>query len=795
MRREDLIKSINEGIFILDGATGTNLQSRGMPAGACPEKWALENPDALISLQREYLSAGANAVYTFTLGANCFKLRHYGLSKNASKINEGLARLSRQTAGKAYVGGCIGPLGEFIQPNGHVPFNEAYAAFFEQAAALARGGADFIIIETISDLQEARAAILAAKDACKLPVFVCLTFDQSGRTLTGTDAVTAINVIQSLGVDAAGCNCSTGPKEMVAIIEAMKSCARIPIIAKPNAGLPKLIGDKTVFEMGAEEFALASKALAEAGACLLGGCCGTQPAHIRAIANQLKKVKKERNPIKTHDLALSSYQSTVSIGKNQPIAIIGERINPTGKPALQQALHREQLEEVLALAAEQQQAGADILDVNVGMHGIDEPRLLEKCALVLSQQPLPLCIDSANPEAIERALRIYPGRALINSIPVKESVMDQLFPAAKKYGAAFILLPLDENGVPQTAAERIELINKGLEKAYAAGFTNKDILVDGLTMAVSVDKNAVDETLKVVSWCTKNGLHTVLGVSNVSFGLPHRDHINAAFLVQAAARGLCAAIVNPQSKPVMDQKAAAETLCGRDEAAKRYIARFSRTGKAESDKDEAKEPSLYEAVLKGQSKAAREAAHKALAEGENARDLIEKMIIPALNEVGRRFENKEYFLPQLMLSAESAKEAFSLISPHLKAGEGNQRCTIILATVKGDIHDIGKNIVALMLKNHGFDVVDLGKDVPAEEIIQKAKEKRAKIIGLSALITTTMPQMKLVAEMIREQHLIFRLMIGGAVVTKDYADEIGADAYAKDASEAVGKAKQLEILP
>jgi 5-methyltetrahydrofolate--homocysteine methyltransferase len=794
LKSSDLLGLISEGFFILDGAMGTNLHDAGMPAGACPEKWAMENPDAVIGLQQEYLDAGSSAVYTFTLGANRFKLRHYGLARQAASINESLARLSRQAAGRSFVGGCIGSLGEFIQPNGPIPFEEAYQAFRDQAAALALGGADYIIIETISDIQEARAAVLAAREACSLPVFACLTFDGSGRTLMGTDPVSALNILQSLGADAVGCNCSTGPQEMAVVIELMKPHARVPLIAKPNAGLPRVEKRRVVFDMGPEEFARDCRSLVDAGATLLGGCCGTRPAHIRALSAMLKKIRPEKPAQRLRSLALSSMQDTVFIGKGYPVAVIGERINPTGKPVLQQALLHDRLEEVLAMAAEQEHAGADILDVNVGMPGLDEAAILERCALVLSRQPLPLCFDSASPEALEKALRVYPGRALVNSIPADPAAMERLLPVARQYGAAFILLPMGAHGVSKTSAGRIEVVKAAAQKALDAGFTADDMLVDGLTMAVSADAQAPRETLRTVGWCGKNGFYTVLGISNVSFGLPQREHVNAAFLAQAAARGLCAAIVNPQSRLVMDQKAASDVLCGRDQAAKRYISRFNAAPAAAGVQD-SRQVSLYDAVLRGQSRAAKEAAHQALVEGSTAEDLIGRMVIPALEEVGRRFERKEFFLPQLMLSAESAKAAFSLISPHLKDGEKHRRCTVVMATVKGDIHDIGKNIVGLMLGNHGFNVVDLGKDVPAEQIIAAAKEKHAKIIGLSALITTTMPQMQRVADMIRDQRLVFRLMVGGAVVTQEYADRIGADGYAGDAAQAVQVAKELEAMP
>jgi 5-methyltetrahydrofolate--homocysteine methyltransferase len=790
---------LKDRVLILDGATGTELQKNGLPAGISPEKWVLDNPEALSSLQREYFKAGSNAVLSFTFGSNRPKLEEYGLGDAVREINRTLARVSRQAAGKdGLVAGDISSTGRFVQPFGDLPFETAVNHYKEQIAGLLEGGVDFFIIETMIDLQEARAALLAVKETCDLPVCVSMTFNEDGRTLTGTDPVSALITLQALGADAVGCNCSTGPQAMLEFVRAMRPYAKVPLFAKPNAGLPKLIDGRTVFDMGAEEFGRYGLLLAEAGVTLLGGCCGTEPSYIRELQSNIKDIRPLTKPQPVFS-AVTSIRKTVQIGPEFPVTIIGERINPTGKKVLQAELLEGKTTEVRRMAMEQTAQGAGILDINVGMPGINEAaKMSELVQLLATCVETPLCLDSSDPDVLEPALRIYPGRALINSISAEKAKISKLLPIAAKYGAMFILLPLNDEGIPGTALERELVVESVFGNASCYGFAREDIIVDGLVMTVSADQKAAKETLDLIRWCSKEfRINTTIGLSNVSFGLPDRALINNAFLAMAIAGGLTSVIGNPSSEGLVSIKMASDALTGKDKNSLRYIGARTATKKTTEEPREtgvARDllEQIFDTILTGNREIIGDLLQKAIAEGHKPNSLMNRQLIPAIAMSGELFEKKQYFLPQLIQSAEAMTKAFEFLEPFLKAGTADApaKARIVLATVKGDIHDIGKNIVALMLRNYGFIVHDLGKDVDAPVIIDKAKETGANIIGLSALMTTTMVQMKTVIDLARAEGLQCRFLIGGAVVNQAYADEIGADAYAADAHMAVKIARE-----
>jgi 5-methyltetrahydrofolate--homocysteine methyltransferase len=620
------------------------------------------------------------------------------------------------------------------------------------------------------------------------------------RTLTGTDPITALITLQSLGADVVGCNCSTGPMQMVKIISMMKPYAKVPLMAKPNAGLPKLINGKTVFDMRPEEFGSYTKEFIDAGVNLLGGCCGTSPDYIKQVYLKSTDLKPEIINFQPYS-AITSSRNTVFFGFNKPVAIVGERINPTGKKQLQAELREGLTHEIRKFAAEQIEKGANILDVNVGMPGIDEREtMINTVSLLGSISDAPLCLDSSSPEVLEAALRIYPGRALINSISQEKVKLDKLLPVAAKYGAMFILLPLSDEGVPEKAEQRKAIVENVIEKASEFGYQKSDVVVDGLVMTVSANQEAALETLKLIEWCSEEfGCGTIVGLSNVSFGLPERSWVNAAFLAMAIGKGLTMAIANPSSELLMNIKMACDVITKNDINSRNYISYFGSrqmpvTGEVQKKSEDKKiGDKIFDAVLAGDNEIIGTLITKALDEGLSAREIVDNHLIPAINQVGKLFDEKKYFLPQLIQSAETMKKGFTYVEPLLKQTDTveEKKVVILMATVKGDIHDIGKNIVALMLRNYGFKVYDLGKDVSAETIINKAKSLNAQIIGLSALMTTTMVEMRDVIKLAKEQNLNCKFMIGGAVVDAEYAKEIGADGYSRDAYEAVKLAKRL----
>ena len=856
----------------------------GMPAGVCPEQWILEHERILIELQKAYLRSGTNILYAPTFSGNRLKLEEYGLADQLKEMNTRLVGLSKQAIAEykqemadnnkpCYVAADMTMTGRQVAPIGTLSFEELVNIYKEQAAVLVEAGVDLFVVETMMSLQECRAAVLAIRETTDLPIMVTLTFTEEGTTLYGTEPETAVLVLQGLGADAIGVNCSTGPEQMETVVKRMKAVANVPIIAKPNAGLPKLVDGETQYDMGPTAFAEGVEKLVEAGAGIVGGCCGTTPEHIQALYEKIvgkavPKVSEKRVRAVTNE---RHWQELTADGA---FILIGERINPTGKKALQAQLREGNTDMVLQFAEEQEQLGAKILDINVGMSGIDEKEMMCRVLTeVTNTADLPLCLDTSSVEVMEAALRLYPGRALMNSISLEEHKMESMLALAKKYGAMFILLPLSSKGLPESQEEKHTLIHTLLERALELGLAKEDILVDALVTTVGANPQAANEVLGTIRYCKEQlGLLTTCGLSNISFGLPERGCLNSTFLTMAMAYGMNAAIANPSIEAIRQTICASELLLAKEEAADRYISYvnekqervalaqakmaaevtasakmsvqatgLSRDSQAEKKSVQVAEPSnanqpvsnkssqaaglgnaesitkkqlvqenvqagvnngekqlsshqarLKQAVLKGDRKHIVAYTEEALQAGERAEELLQDVLMPAIQEVGVLFEKKKYFLPQLIGSAEAMKLSVEKLEP-LLAGDGAKETkgTIVIATVQGDIHDIGKNLVALMLKNYGFMVYDLGKDVPAEVIVQKAKETNADIIALSALMTTTMQEMKRVVTLCKESAVTAKIMIGGAVITESYAEEIGADGYSKDAAEAVEVAGKL----
>ena len=820
MKRSEFKELTDERLIFLDGATGSNLIKRGMPAGVCPEKWILDHEDIFVGLQREYVEAGSNIIYAPTFTANRIKLKEYGLQDDIVAINRGLVALSKKAAGdKALVAADITMTGEQLSPMGKMEFEELIDIYKEQIRITCDAGVDLIVVETMMSLQETRAALIAAGEVCDLPVMATLTFEADGKTLYGTDAVTAAVTLEKLGACAIGANCSTGPDQMVDVIRDIAAVVSIPVIAKPNAGLPSLNEQgETVYDMEEPEFAEGIRELVKAGASVIGGCCGTSPSYIKALSEafegQERVLRKEQlsHKIESEGIRrLTSERKTVSFGLDSPFMIVGERINPTGKKKLQEQLREGNLEMVLSFTQEQEDCGASFLDINVGMSGIDEKemmlKVLEEVTMATS---LPLSLDSSHVDVLEAALRRYPGRALINSVSAESEKLEKLLPIARKYGAMFILLPLSDAGLPASLEEKIAIIDRIVEKALELGMTKEDIVVDGLVATIGANPNAAKEVLETIRYCKEKGLATICGLSNISFGLPERSFVNTAFLTMAIREGLTMAIANPSQDLLVNTAYAADLLMNKEGADIRYIEQMSayqerkpvmvKTSSEVSVSSGVKTPSqdttshgqIYQDVMKGNRKQIREHTKQFVEEGIAPSDILNEMLLPAINEVGILFDQEKYFLPQLIASAEAMKLSIEYLEPLLSTGsEQEEMPTIVIATVAGDIHDIGKNLVAMMLKNYGFHVIDLGKDVKRETIIEAAIEHHASIIALSALMTTTMQEMKHVIEYAKQHQVTAKVMIGGAVITQEYADEIGADAYSKDAAEAVRVAKRL----
>ena len=798
--RSQFRKLCDEKVLILDGATGTELIKQGMPSGVSPELWVSEHPEAITAVQQAYADAGSNIVYTPTFGGNEVKLAEFGLEGRAFELNKTLAEISIKAVRSrgVLVFGDLAPTGKFVEPSGDWSFEEAVKVYKNQAEALAAADVDGFVIETMMDLQEARAALIAIRELYPdAPVMVTLTFDESQRTLTGVTPDAALITLQSLGADAFGCNCSTGPENMAKLINSIKEYAQIPLIAKPNAGLPMLKDGKTVFNMTPQMFADYVDTLLNSGVNLLGGCCGTTPAHIAAATEKVKSSTVALPQRFDASGIISSNRRIQKLSYDRNFVVIGERINPTGKKALQAELRNNSTALALQFALEQQAAGAEVLDVNMGLSGVDETALMRKVVLqTVRAVDTPLCIDSTSPEAVEAALRVYPGRALLNSISYEKERIEKVLPIAARYGAMLILLPLDENKLPENCAERIAVLEKLLPQVEKYGYKLKDVAVDALIMAVSAAPQAGNAALEFIDYCHNHlKVNTVCGLSNISFGLPNRMLVNRTFLAMAMAKGLNMAIANPMNADFMAAIQAVEALNGKDKNMSKYLANQSNAAAENKAPAATADPGVqaFNAVMRGDGASAVKAVETALQDKAlDARKFLNGNLLAAIDAVGQKFEKKEYFLPQLLAGAEALQAAIKVLEPALQndsqAGEVKEK--FIIATVRGDIHDIGKNITALMLRNSGFEVIDLGKDVPAETIIERAKAENCRIIGLSALMTTTMSEMPKVVELAKASGLQAKFIVGGAVVDEAFAAQIGA-VYAADAMMCVRVAQDL----
>lgn len=797
-----LLDEFGKRIIFFDGGMGTLLQEQGLKPGELPETWNLINPEPVINIHREYAKAGADIILANTFGANRLKFGD-NLEEIVTAGIKNARTAVEQSGREAYVALDIGPTGKLLKPMGTLDFEEAVSIFGEIVRIGEAAGADLVLIETMSDTYELKAAVLAAKENSELPVIATTIFDENKKMLTGANPAAVVALLEGLGADAIGMNCGLGPKQMKAVFKEMAQYASVPLVINPNAGLPRTENGKTVFDVGPDEFAEDMEELIKMGAWLAGGCCGTTPAHIRAMVNRCKDLTPV--PLTDKDITLvSSYSQAVEIG-NKPV-IIGERINPTGKSKFKQALRDNNMEYILESGVAQADAGAHILDVNVGLPEIDEVSMMKNTVYELqSILPLPLQIDTTNVEAMEQAMRIYNGKPMINSVNGKKEVMDQIFPLVKKYGGVVVSLTLDENGIPADSKGRMEIADRIYNTAAEYGIARKDIVIDALTMTMSTDDNSANVTLDTIRGVKAQGGRTVLGVSNISFGLPQRDIINSAFFTMALQAGLSAGIINPNSYAMRQAYDTYCVLAGFDSQCTDYISRYAVSDnipttavpvpsvkKSTSGTTETGSMTLTDCIVKG----FKEQAYKATIQRLNESDpmeIINNELVPALDIVGKGFEKGTMFLPQLLMSAEAAKSGFEAIKEYVKAQGTTQakKATIVIATVKGDIHDIGKNIVKVLLENYGYDVIDLGKDVPVETVVDKVVETKAPLVGLSALMTTTVVSMEETIKALRKAAPWCKIMVGGAVLTQEYADMIGADFYGKDAMQSVYYAQKL----
>ncbi|MFZ5828051.1 MAG: homocysteine S-methyltransferase family protein [Bacillota bacterium] len=839
---------LGKGVLVFDGAMGTMLQSRGLPPGYCPDLWNLERPEEVVAVHRAYVEAGAQILETNTFGSTPIRLAHYGLEAQGHAIAVAGVRCAREAAaGRALVAGSIGPLGALVEPLGDMAFNEAYRQFAAQAKAFAEAEPDLIIIETIADLNELRAAILACKDhAPAIPVIAQITIDPGGRAFTGTDPETAGLVLQSLGADIIGFNCSVGPDQLVEAVARMAKVARVPISVQPNAGMPLLqLDGTTTFPMGPAEFAAYGPKLIAAGASIVGGCCGTTPEHIRQLRAAVEGLKPNGKPGPlAHTLGLASRtRSLFFLDQNLPV-VIGERINPTGRKLLTKDIKEGSFARVRTEAKNQVAAGAHMLDVNVGVPLIDEAAAMARAVRVIQDAvDVPLSIDSPDPLAIEAGLKAVVGKPLINSFSLEEGRAETVLPLAKRYGAAVLGLTIDEHGIPASAQKRLEIARRLVATAESYGIPRHDVVIDPLALTAGAQQAEARETLKAIRWIHEElGCHTSLGVSNISFGLPNRHYLNAVYLNMAVTMGLSMAIMNPLEERMMDTVRALRLFLNRDRNAREYMAvtgpkrlvhtkeevleevlkeqaktqpaapapkqaaatdaaspaaDAAPTKQAPTPREAITDPlglKLYDDILEGDKDAILGHVEQGLSEGRDPMGLLNQYLIPAIEEVGRLFGEGIYFLPQLMLSAAAMKKGFARLKPEIQRAKVGQAeiGTVVLATVQGDIHDIGKNIVAVLLENYGFKVIDLGRDVKNEVVLEEARKEGADIVGLSALMTTTMPQMKRVIDLFAAEGLDCPVLVGGAATTRSFADQIGAHGYGRDAQEAVAVA--LNVL-
>ncbi len=794
----NILDKIHSSITYFDGGMGTLLQDRGLAPGELPETWNITHAQDIIDIHKSYLESDCDILTTNTFGANPLKYDNLEEIITAA-VNNAKTAVSYFDEDK-YIAYDIGSLGRMLKPLGDLDFEDAVELFAKGIRIADRAGADLILIETMNDSYEAKAAVLAAKENSTLPVFVTTVYDERAKLMTGADAGAVVAMLEGMGVDAVGMNCSLGPKQMIDIVPSIAQCASIPIIVNPNAGLPRSVGGKTVYDVGAEEFSDIMVDIVKAGATIVGGCCGTTPEYIRALVSKTSQLKFKL-PEKKSYTVVSSYTHSVRIG-GKPI-LIGERINPTGKPKIKRALRENDMNLILDEGIAQQDAHADILDVNVGLPEIDEVRMMSRVVTELQAvSDLPLQLDTVDPIAMEKSMRLYNGKPLVNSVNGKEESMSAIFPLVQKYGGVVIALTIDESGIPDTAQGRLRIAEKIVSRASEYGIDKKDIVVDPLAMAVSSDTSSGNVTLDSVRLIKETlGVHTSLGVSNISFGLPNRDFVTSTFFAMALQNGLDCAIMNPFSAEMMKVYYSYNTLRGYDDNCLNYIEYASGivaasptstapVKSAESTGSDGDSSPLIKAIVKGLKDTARETAKK-LTASMDPLDVINTQIIPALDAVGQGFEKKTVYLPQLLMSAEAANAAFESVKAAMSASEGESKGSVILATVKGDIHDIGKNIVKALLINYGFDVIDLGRDVPPEVIRDRAAEDNIKLVGLSALMTTTVPAMEETIKLLRAACPDTKVVVGGAVLTQEYADMIGADHYAKDAMETVRYAQEF----
>ncbi len=790
-----ILERLGKELLYFDGGMGTLLQERGLKPGELPETWNLEHADEVTEIHRQYFEAGSDIVLTNTFGANAIKFHNseYALKDivTAAVANvKKAALLGVHDGRKVYTALDVGPTGKLLKPMGDLSFEDAYEAFKETMQYGEAAGADLIHIETMSDSYEVKAAVLAAKENTSLPVFATLIFDEKGKLLTGGDVPSVVAMLEGLRVDALGINCGMGPKQMMPILKELVKYTSVPIIVKPNAGLPKQKDGEVYYDVRPEEFAELMKEIVTSGACVIGGCCGTTPDHIRAMVQNTRGMSVIP-PVKKDFTIVSSYGQAVILGK-KPM-IIGERINPTGKKLFKQALKDHDIDYILKEGITQQDKGAHILDVNVGLPDIDEVEMMREVVTELqSVSSLPLQIDTVDTQAMEAAMRIYNGKPMINSVNGKQESMDAVFPLIQRYGGVVVGLTLDEEGIPKTAEGRIKVAGKIIEEAKKYGIDKKDIVIDVLTMTISSEADGAKITLDALKGVRETyGVCTVLGVSNISFGLPYRPAINSNFYTMAMQNGLSAGIINPSSEDMMRSYYSFCALMNYDENCEAYIRQYGNQTSSAPVSRKA-EITLKEAIEKGLKEEAHHTTRKLLGEMEPL-DIINQYLIPALDEVGKGFEKGTVFLPQLLMSADAAKIAFAVLKEQLaKSGDNLQKKNrVILATVKGDIHDIGKNIVKVLMENYSFDVLDLGKDVPPETIVDTAIKEDIRLVGLSALMTTTVVSMEETIRLLRERKPDCKVMVGGAVLNQEYADMIGADFYGKDAMQSVYYAQSV----
>ncbi len=787
MITNNIIEYLKDNVVCFDGAMGTEIIKKGLKLGEVPELYNVENREIIKDIHKSYVMAGCDVITANTFGANRLKLKD--ISYSVEEIIKSGIEIAKEASDGRFIALDVGPLGQMLSPLGTLEFDEAYSIFKEQVIAGEKYGADLILIETMSDLQELRIALLAAKENTELPVFCTMSFESNGRTFMGC-SIEAMAVTLENMADAIGINCSLGPKEMAPIVNKLTELTNAYIIVQPNAGLPRLVDDKSIYDIDAENFSEYALEFVKSGVNIIGGCCGTTPEHIKNVVQKVKDLKPKAK-YAVDKFCACSPSRVVEINQ---VRVIGERINPTGKKAFKDALINNDIDYILRQGIMQMDAGADMLDVNVGIPDIDEATVMENVIQRLQAiTDAPLQIDSVNSNVIERALRVYCGKAIVNSVNGEKKSLDTILPLVKKYGANVVALTLDENGIPKTAEERYNIAKKILDRTLEYGICKNNIFIDCLTLTVSAQQEDAIETLKAIKMIKENlGLKTVLGVSNISFGLPNRSIINEVFLSQALAYGLDLPIINPNNENMMNIIMGHNVLHNIDKNSKRYIEKFSDVliTSDSSHKLDKKTLDLSQIIISGTKNEARSATIKLLQSNE-ALEIVDSIIIPSLDRVGEMYEKEKIFLPQLIQAAETVKEAFEVIKENLTSSADLNKGTILLATVKGDIHDIGKNIVKVVLENYGYKIIDLGRDISAERIVDEAKKNNIKLIGLSSLMTTTVKSMEETIRLLRKEYSACKVLVGGAVLTNEYSAKIGADFYAKDAKEAVDIAKKF----